>query len=540
MNIGAKLAATFASYGSSARRATDLFSVAEIKIRRDQGLSHITTGSVPVIGEDDPTTDPSPFNIHESKLAASPTTAGTSTDVRTLQHEMQSLTQQRKEAPLNEAKGTSEAEATTEMSPPHSSTAKVAPTNEESLTRTSSIEIITETPQKSWISEAWANGVNPPQEKSSPYTPIVAEPGWDSAATDMSIPVWQRPAPKDGPTAVAVRANINALAPYQMQRPRKDRDATKEAFERIKLNLQKETSSQENLIRRSPGMQSSPQLQPSPIIQESSQKQILPLPNKPDGNITAANHDGTRNRDSSVPAILPKALPPHLRTPENNRHISKKEESPISDGVKLPPHLRTPASRASPSPKIVETSARATALNRETVVVPETSKTGPLTDTPTVQDHKDENASNVQPELNIDEEIAAGLGNIDLPIHDEEVAASLQIESYSEEAQHPDRRSARPLHAQHTTIPSRARTPGPVTSHNPLQQVSSSRHNSQVSPVPNGTESAVKAGKRPAVVAMSGNVPIECQEDPPCQLTPSNRGSDASTNRIRLEWPQEA
>lgn len=402
-------------------------------------------------------------------------------------------------------------------------------------TPTSSVEIITDQPQKSWLSQATASRTEPFQ-KSWLSQAADADPGWDNASVDLSIPVWMRPVPVSTVPNMPVRANLALLPPYKFPVTKKKQDAAAVSFNRQLAEIQKEASPKAKQGQNPPHLQPPPPILASSKAQESIQVPILPLvKNTKEKDDLRVQKESQPETASPSPQQTKAKLPPHLRTPDSGHRVDADEKTPTEDEAKLPPHLRTPASRVTPSPKIaMDETDKFYAESRTGKIAAVRDNPVPLysNDIVNQKSHHKKGEVTTKPTVDIDEEVAAGLSAIDRFDNDAAIAATLQAESFYDETP-----SARPSYvatspqpevkffldqsppsaAQHlgngtgsgakarqdyTPPHLRASTAAPRTQM--LQEVTNSRHNSHVNDTSrrgndgNGRMSSVKAGKRPA------------------------------------------
>ena len=424
---------------------------------------------------------------------------------------------------------------TADASPPELDKADTAVTTDNPPTPTSSVEIITGAPQKSWLSRAMAAGVEAPQtSRLTPTTPV-AQPGWDSGTADMNIPVWMRPPPAYLPPGMPVRANLAALPPYKFPVSKAKQDAADISYNRQLALIQKEASPTPKQVESSPHLLPSPQMQSAPVFKGSPQVSSSTLTKNTEDKIFVRDQKAVESEKEPASLTPQKRLPPHLRTPDSTRGIVDDEKKHTEEQVKLPPHLRIPASRVTPSPKTTndEVNEIRAEAPKQNINVNQDSKVPPhLRGTATHKSHQNEGKVSHQPTLALDEEVAAGLDAADKLNHDEEVAAVIQAESYSEElsprrgpgaaiistesffdqdlpqpAQHLASGTRNHAFAQQNSLPAQPKASMAPQRAPMLQEVTNSRHNSNVNrgsrnaPRGNSVESAVKTGKRPARTA---------------------------------------
>lgn len=499
--------------------------------KQNRGASLGTFGAQNGLNEDAPTI-PSLPNIQQQSSTSSSTKATSQTEASTPHHSMQDPTQEA-EASTPVKTETITANASRPESKDATSTAVKAETaiidashpglNEADTTltanhqdsQTSSIEIITEAPQKSCWSQA-----------------MDADPGWDNETADLSTPAWMKSAPVTLIPGMPVRANLALLPPYKFPQSKKTQEIASTSFNRQLAGIKNEASPNGTF----PHLQPSPHIQSTPTEPGSHKYSTSSLAkNIEEKAVLRGQNVPQSEKAPATPKEQNASLPPHLRTPDSARVASSLGKTPTDKEVKLLPHLRTPVSRVTPSPKTNHDETHEVhAEAPKNTITAECDNTVPSKSNDTANHKSRWHEGNVsyQPTLNVDEEVAASLGIINKLDYDEEVAAGLQAESFNHEVplqpaqiaagvltesfydqvspkppQHLGNGAGNHAYGQQHSTPSHVKASKTASRASMLQEVTKSRHNSNVHPRStndargNGVESAVKAGKRPARTA---------------------------------------
>ena len=275
--------------------------------------------------------------------------------------------------------------------------------------------------------------------------PEVSAPGWDSSTQDLSQPSWKlRDAIIPTHDRPAKRANMENLPPYKFPR-KKPQNSAAESLNRQMAGIEKvsvqhlpESSKSVNAGTIAATRYNS--LKETTHPTKDSSPKVITHPTE-----NAASEQGiTEFRRDKVPQsieAMSTAVPPHLRGPSHHsqsKDVSIEGSKPQNAANKqLASHLTTSVDslkitnpRTSDEEQVQAGKATIAAmLNYE---VPRHLQVPPLRASRTTEkskamtlssDHHENNGG--QPNVNIDEEVAAGLNAID---NDEELAVALQAE----------------------------------------------------------------------------------------------------------------
>lgn len=499
------------------------------KPKQDHGVVHVTSVSQQTMQQDHPPEFSSLSHIHQRPTTSYQSEASVSSE-KSAPHQSVRLPNQKAESSTFKAE-------TIAAHPSHTDfdQADTGHNTDTPGTPSSSIEIVTDAPKKSWLSQAMAAETQTPQ-KSWLSQAVDADPGWDNSSVDLSMPVWMRPIPASTIPNMPFRQNMALLPAYKFPISKKKQDAASASFNRQVAEIQKEASPTAKHAREPPHLQSPPQLVSASKVRDSLHVPIIPLVKQIEEKTNLHDQKKPQIEKASASQLQSNAkLPPHLRTPDSGRVESKNEKKPSEDEAKLPPHLRTPGSRVTPSPRTTSDDAHkvnAEGRAEKTAIVEESSVELHTNGISNQKSHHNNGIVTQQPAVNIDEEVAASLGVADRFDHDEAVAAVIQAESFYEEIlphQHPHViPSLQPeiesffdeiqtpashyssnmmtnrigIHQSYRPPHLRASTPAQRT---PVLQEVTKSHNSNFNQAfrkdtdANGRESAVKAGKRPVV-----------------------------------------
>ena len=363
--------------------------------------------------------------------------------------------------------------------------------------------------------------------------------GWDSGEQDLSQPSWKLlDAIAETQYKAPRRANMENLPPYKFPRRRGQHPAA-QSSSRQTAGIEKAPVQHlpESSKSRNAGTISAPRYNSHPDATQSTE-------NASSNTVTHT----TKNATTSLPGEgMSSIMAPHLRGASRGSEAKDvTSETPITADPQLPPQLTTAAAELKitttpPSNAFEDTEGTATIAAMLNYEVPPQFQGPRLHSTRKIEKSKAmtlssddrECNSTLSKEVNIDEEVAAGLNAID---HDEELAIALQAElSSNKESTHQKEHdnfqvSNHQAHAQEAEKSVGAKDAN-QTQNNTLE--ATKQQENQGGALPPHLRALVASGSTAQAIGETSNIqggPVSAQQAVPKPTTPLGTGSDGFKN----------